>query len=165
MVLYFLIGQLQGWWLIVFRMKEKKPACTRTYLSSLRCIHRFHAHVLPPTTLWFELVDELPVSMQLCTLCVCPTWSSRGRSQKAGMYLAHSTRTRSCCFMDSHTSVMAAIFLVRMSPLSMGVGDEIWARQPCVGEALLTASVDECRLCLPYLSREDVSLDECVDGW
>jgi len=54
------------------------------------------------------------------------TWSSRGSSQKAGMYLAHSTSTSSCCFMDSHTSEMLAIFFPRMSPLITETGDDIW---------------------------------------
>lgn len=53
-------------------------------------------------------------------------WSSKGSSQKAGMYLAHSTSTSSCCFMDSHTSEMLAIFFPRMSPLSTGTGVDIW---------------------------------------
>lgn len=101
-----------------------------------------------------------------CVHCVrvCPTWSSRARSQKAGMYLAHSTRTRSCCFMDSHTSVMAAIFLVRMSPLIMGAGDEIWARQECVGEPLFTITVDECWVWLPEVLALPVSRGH-QPGW
>lgn len=69
------------------------------------------------------------------------TWSSSGRSQNAGMYLAHSTRTSSCCFMDSHTSVTAAIFLFRMSPLSMGAGDVIWTAGGMVGQLPLLRCV------------------------
>lgn len=53
------------------------------------------------------------------------TWSSRGSSQKAGMYLAHSTSTSSCSFMDSHTSAMLAIFFARMSPLIPETGEVI----------------------------------------
>lgn len=53
------------------------------------------------------------------------TWSSKGSSQKAGMYLAHSTSTSSCSFMDSHTSAMLAIFFARMSPLIPETGDVI----------------------------------------
>lgn len=56
------------------------------------------------------------------------TWSSRRSSQKAGMYLAHSTRTSSCSFIDSHTSVMLAIFLARMSPLIPEMGEVICRR-------------------------------------
>ena len=40
------------------------------------------------------------------------TWSSRGNSLKTGMYFAHSTRKRSCCFMDSQTVAMEAICLL-----------------------------------------------------
>ena len=40
------------------------------------------------------------------------TWSSSGSSQKHGMYLAHSTKTNSCCFILSHISFMLAIFLL-----------------------------------------------------
>lgn len=99
------------------------------------------------------LMSYQSVDATVYTVHVCPTWSSRGRSQKAGMYLAHSTRTKSCCFMDSHTSVMAAIFLVRMSPLSMGAGDVIWPRQQRVGELLFTCIVDQCWVSLSsYLS-------------
>lgn len=61
------------------------------------------------------------------------TWSSRRSSQKAGMYLAHSTRTSSCSFMDSHTSVMLAIFLARMSPLIPEMGEVICRRQENAG--------------------------------
>lgn len=93
---------------------------------------------------WNWLMSYQSVDATVYTVPVCHTWSSRGRSQKAGMYLAHSTRTRSCCFMDSHTSVMVAIFLVRMSPLSMGAGEVIWPRQQCVGELLLTLILDQC---------------------
>ena len=53
------------------------------------------------------------------------TWSSRGSSQKAGIYLAHSTSTSSCSFMDSHTSAMLAIFFARMSPLIPETGEVI----------------------------------------
>lgn len=56
------------------------------------------------------------------------TWSSRGSSQKAGMYFAHSTSTRSCCFMDSHTSLMVAIFFMAMSVLCTGLRDKYWKR-------------------------------------
>ncbi len=41
------------------------------------------------------------------------------------MYLAHSTSTSSCCFIDSHTSVIVATFFVLMSPFKIGPGDEI----------------------------------------
>lgn len=43
------------------------------------------------------------------------TWSSKGSSVKGGMYLAHSTSIRSCCFIESQTSVMLAIFLFEIS--------------------------------------------------
>lgn len=43
------------------------------------------------------------------------TWSSRVNSLKAGMYLAHSTRIRSCCFILSQTSFMLAICFVLRS--------------------------------------------------
>lgn len=36
------------------------------------------------------------------------TWSSSGRSQKTGKYLAHSTSTNSCCFIDSTISLLVA---------------------------------------------------------
>lgn len=58
------------------------------------------------------------------------TWSSRGSSQKAGMYFAHSTNTRSCCFMDSHTSLMVAIFFMAMSVLCTGLRDKYCERNP-----------------------------------
>lgn len=45
------------------------------------------------------------------------------------MYLAHSTRTRSCCFMDSQTSVMQAIFFPRMSVFSMVTDEVIYKRK------------------------------------
>lgn len=64
------------------------------------------------------------------------TWSSRGSSQKAGMYFAHSTSTRSCCFMDSHTSLMVAIFFMEMSVLCTGLRDKYWKRKhPAVSGA------------------------------
>jgi hypothetical protein len=69
-----------------------------------------------------------------CWPSVCAlTWSSRRSSQKAGMYLAHSTRTSSCSFIDSHTSVMLAIFFARMSPLIPEMGEVIWRRQGNAG--------------------------------
>lgn len=49
------------------------------------------------------------------------------------MYLAHSTRTNSCSFMDSHTSVMLAIFFARMSPLIPEMGEVICGRQGNAG--------------------------------
>jgi hypothetical protein len=45
------------------------------------------------------------------------------------MYLAHSTSTSSCSFMDSHTSAMLAIFFARMSPLIPETGEVICERQ------------------------------------
>lgn len=68
-----------------------------------------------------------PAQCPHCPQCTSArTWSSRGSSQKAGMYLAHSTSTSSCSFMDSHTSAMLAIFFARMSPLIPETGEVIW---------------------------------------
>lgn len=39
------------------------------------------------------------------------TWSSKGNSQNTGIYFAHSTRTRSCCFIDSTISLLVASLL------------------------------------------------------
>ncbi len=121
----------------------------------------------------FELIGwwVTRMSIQLCTLCLCMslTWSSRGRSQKAGMYLAHSTNTSSCCFMDSHTSVMLAIFLVLMSPFSIGAGEVIWTRDRAdmkSSDAQLHVINPSLMRCVEsYLSWQYVCLDECIDGW
>lgn len=96
-------------------------------LSLYQCAPAAHSMVLG----WWVTYSSLWVSIQLCALCLWMslTWSSRGKSQKAGMYLAHSTNTKSCCFMDSHTSVMVATFLVLMSPLSIGAGEVIYTRE------------------------------------
>lgn len=133
-----------------------------------------HSHVSLNPRYGFEYTGwwMTRVSMSLCALCLCMglTWSSKGRSQKAGMYLAHSTKTNSCCFIDSHTSVMVAIFLVRMSPLSIGAGDVIYTGK-CIYEViwgLVTVTVDmspKHDVRPPYLSWQYVCLDECVDGW
>jgi len=45
------------------------------------------------------------------------TWSSSGRSQKLGMYFAHSTRMRSCCFMESQMSSNDAVLLCATSAM------------------------------------------------
>lgn len=66
-----------------------------------------------------------PPSVTIAPRVLALTWSSRGSSQKAGMYLAHSTSTSSCSFMDSHTSAMLAIFFARMSPLIPETGEVI----------------------------------------
>lgn len=97
--------------------------------------------------------------------CLCVTWSSRGRSQKAGMYLAHSTRTSSCCFMDSQTSVIVAIFLVLMSPFRMGAGEVICARRHSCKPAHLSQVMKDRQIrSNPHLSRQNVRLDEGIDG-
>lgn len=75
-----------------------------------------------------QLDSDGPVSTSAPSIPAL-TWSSRRSSQKAGMYLAHSTRTSSCSFMDSHTSVMLAIFFARMSPLIPEMGEVIYRRQ------------------------------------
>lgn len=49
------------------------------------------------------------------------TWSSRGSSPKAGMYLAHSTNTNSCCLIESHMSPTVADFSSDMSARPTGV--------------------------------------------
>lgn len=52
-----------------------------------------------------------------------PTLSSTGSSQNSGRHFAHSTRRRSCCFMDSQTSDGRAIFF-EMTSLMGGVRAE-----------------------------------------
>lgn len=71
------------------------------------------------------------------------------------MYLAHSTRTSSCSFIDSHTSVMLAIFFARMSPLIPEMGEVICGRQ---------GNAEHGRFSLHFLSHTLGGLPMCVCG-
>lgn len=48
------------------------------------------------------------------------TWSSSGSSPKAGIYLAHSTKTSNCCLIESQRSPTLADFCSDMSAIPTG---------------------------------------------
>lgn len=80
--------------------------------SELLTVPPAHTHI---NTLSACYRQEVTAHDQTNTLRNRPTLSSTDSSQNSGMRFAHSTRRRSCCFMDSHTSPTPAIFLVLMS--------------------------------------------------
>ena len=53
------------------------------------------------------------------------TWSSKGSSQKQGIYLAHSTSISSCCFIESQTSSVLAILFCDRSLHDIAAGELI----------------------------------------
>jgi len=75
------------------------------------------------------------------------TWSSSGSSQKQGIYLAHSTSIRSCCFIESLISLAVAILFCERSSALHEDGDvacNVWV------PVMLVQVTDECKLTTRY---------------
>lgn len=111
---FFLFMSFLLWWCYLkFKKNKEGGSSTQLYLFRQKRM-TFNNH------------KNNRAVIRVFSLVFSYTWSSSGSSQKPGIYLAHSTSTKSCCFIDSQTSLTPAIFLTFISVLAPGLEIEIW---------------------------------------
>lgn len=99
---------------------------------------------LPSSNTFFKWIERRARPSRRCSPACArssATWSSIESSVNEGTDFAQSTRMRSCCFMDSHTSPMLAIFLFEI--LNSLTGVDIFLEYISALSRFLTESPDE----------------------